>query len=119
MSSSFAVNGVPFYLDPTEHGWTPRSPIGRNGTGHPIYPAVREYEMRFQLTTQTDYWQFQNWFLAVGVTGTVVMDLPTYGVSGAYVFSRYSGCVLSEPESKAYFNEHKTDVFLLISNIRT
>ena len=61
-TGTFAVNGVDFLLEPTEHKWLPRTMLGRDGAGHPIYSGVREYEMRFQLASLTDYWQLQQWF---------------------------------------------------------
>jgi hypothetical protein len=117
MSSSFGVNAVPFPLDPTEHRWVPRTPLGVSGFGHKIYPAVREFEMRFILSTTAEYWQLQQWFQNYS-TGTAIIDLPAYAGSG-YYFSRYSGCIVSEPEAGTYFNEHQTEMVLLISNIRT
>ena len=118
-SGSFALNGVDFILNPTEHGWLPRSMLGRDGAGHPIYSGVREYEMRFVLASQTEFWQLQNWFNLMSNTGTVIVDLPIYSLSGSYSFLSYTGCIISEPEQRTYFNEHRTDVYLLISNIRT
>jgi hypothetical protein len=118
-TGSFAINSVDFILQPTEHKWMPRTMLGRDGAGHPIYSGVREYEFRFQLGTLTDYWQLQQWFQLMSNTGTLVLDLPTYGISGAYTFTSYTGCVISEPEAGTYFAEHKTDMTLIASNIRT
>lgn len=118
-TGSFAINGVDFLLQPTEHKWMPRTMLGRDGAGHPIYSAVREYEMRFQLASLTDYWQLQQWFQMMGNTGTLVVDLPEYAVSGSYYFTSYTGVIIDEPEAGTYFSESKTDMMLLISNIRT
>lgn len=117
-SGTFGINGTDFYLPPTEHRWMPRTMLGRDGAGHPIYSGVREYEMRWQLGTPTDYWQLQNWFNMMSNTGTLVVDLPVYSLSGSYTFISYTGCTLAEPEG-AYFNEHKSDMILVIGNIRT
>lgn len=117
-SGTFAINGTDFYLPPTEHRWMPRTMLGRDGAGHPIYSGVREYEMRWQLGTLTDFWQLQTWFNLMSNTGTLVVDLPTYGVSGAYTFTSYTGCTITEPEG-AYFNEHNSDIILVVGNIRT
>jgi len=119
VTGSWAINGVDFYLEPTEHKWLPRTILGRDGAGHPIYSGVREYEIRFQLATLTDYWQLQMWYQQMSNTGTLVVDLPTYGVSGAWTFTSYTGCVITEPEAGTYFNQHKTDMVLIVSNIRT
>jgi hypothetical protein len=118
-SGSFSINTVDFLLEPTEHKWIPRTMLGRDGAGHPIYSGVREYEMRFVLTSLTEYWQLQQWFNLMSNTGTLTVDLPTYAVSGSYYFSRYSGCFIDEPEAGTYFSEAKTDMLLTIHNIRT
>src|SRR5512139_3611261 len=115
-TGTFAINSVDFLLDPTEHKWMPRTMLGRDGAGHPIYSGIREYEMRFQLSSLTEYWQLQQWFQLVSNTGTVVVDLPEYAVSGAYVFKSYSGCIIDEPEAGTYFSEAKTDMLLMINN---
>lgn len=117
MSSSFAINGIPFPLDPTEHGWQPRDTLGITGYGHPIYPAVREYRMKFVLTNTEEYWQFQSWYNQFS-TGSVVADLPKYAGSGYYFYS-YTGCIVYEPEQGVYFNQHQTEVNLVFGNVRT
>jgi hypothetical protein len=118
-TGSFAIGGVDFLLQPTEHKWLPRTMLGRDGAGHPIYSGVREYEMRFQLASLTDYWQLQQWFNTMSNTGTLVVDLPMYAVSGTYLFTSYTGVIIDEPESNTYFSEAKTDMILHFSNIRT
>jgi len=118
-SGSFAIGGVDFLLQPTEHKWMPRTMLGRDGAGHPIYSGVREYEFRFQLASLTEYWQLQQWFNLMSNTGTLVLDLPAYAVSGTYLFTSYTGCIIDEPEAGTYFSESKTDMLLIASNIRT
>lgn len=117
-SGSFGINGVDLALQPTEHSWTPRASLGYDGGGHPVYSAVRDFEMRWVLADPSDYNQLQLAFQAISVTGTAVVDLPQYGAS-AYLFYSYSGCIINEPEMRAYFNEHHTDIRLTISGIRT
>lgn len=115
---TYKINGVELSLQPTTGKWMPRLLIDVDGNGYPVYSAVREFELMFQLTEPTDFQQLQNAFNSLGVTGTAVVDLPAYA-TGTYSFFPYSGCVLREPEMAEYFSEHHMNVRLLITNIRT
>ncbi len=117
-SGSYAIGGVELLLQPTSGKWVSRPTLGIGGSGHPIYPAVREFELQFILADPSDFNQLQVAFQNISNTGTAVVDLPQYGAS-TYLFYSYSGCVLHEPEASNYFNEYQTEVRWLISNIRT
>lgn len=117
-SGSFAINGTEFLIQPSTFRWMPRTLLGVSGDGHGVYPLVREYEMRFNLTTPAQFSQLFGWFQSVGVTGTAVVDLPQYG-NANYIFYSYSGCVIREPEMNDYFVENHTEVLFSITNIRT
>ena len=116
-SGSFAINGVVLSLQPSVHRWTGRDILGTDGNGRPLYPALREYEMVFDLVPTSDLVQLVNAQLS-SVTGTLVMDLPKWGDS-TYTFYSYSGTVAREPEVGEYFIDHVKSVKWLISNIRT
>uniref|UniRef100_A0A6M3LYF3 Uncharacterized protein n=1 Tax=viral metagenome TaxID=1070528 RepID=A0A6M3LYF3_9ZZZZ len=118
MSGTYRIGGVDLLLQPTTGRWMPRKPLGIDGNGHPIYPGVREFEMRFQLGSPADYNQLQTFFESVSNTGTVIVDLPIYG-HASYTFTSYTGCVLREPDSREYFSEHQTDFVILVAGIRT
>jgi len=118
MSGSYKINGVELSLQPTTGRWLPRPLVGTTGDGHHIYPAIREYEMRWGLANPSDADEWYTQFDLLGVTGTVVMDLPKFPNS-VYAFESYSGCTLQEPIVNTYFTEHFTDVVLLVTNIRT
>lgn len=96
----------------------PRTKIGTDGNGRPIYSAVREFELSWGLVDATTISQLQTFFNLVSATGSVVVSLPKYANS-SYVFYDYTGCVLQEPEWGAYFTEHNTEVVLLVTKIRT
>jgi hypothetical protein len=115
-TGTYAVGNVAFSLQPTSGKWSSRSPIGITGDGHEIYGRTHEFECRWSLSTQASIFQLHNYFLAVGISGTVVVSLPEYG-SAAYEFKNYSGCTLSELQRSDYFAEHTQDVRLLIRNI--
>jgi len=117
-SGSYAVNGIELYLWPTEGRWLERPILGTAGSGHPIYSAVRDFEMTFSLADPSEYYQMLQFFRNLGVTGTAVVDLPKYDGDG-YLFYSYSGCIVYEPVPGAYFNEHIQEVRWIISNIRT
>lgn len=116
MSGTYKINGVELSRQVTEGRWIPRDVIGINGVGIPSYPSSRQFEMRFNIESQADLYQIQNLFDGLGITGTCVVDLPTFG-SQSYGFTSYSGCVIYEPERNVYFTEHTTDVVWLISRI--
>jgi len=118
LSGSYALNGTNLTLQPTEGRWGERDSFGMDGSGHPIYPSVRTFELSWELISTSELQQVINFFNAVGNTGTVVADLPQYGAA-AYQFYAYSGCTLNEVMVGAYFQEYVQDTKLLILNIRT
>ena len=117
-SGTFAINNVNFILRPTKASWSKRDELGFDGNGHPIYPAVREFEISWNLMHPTDAQQIINAYNAVQNTGTVAFDLPEYA-NGDYVFKSYSGCTISEPEFGEYFQGYINDGKLTIHNVRT
>lgn len=118
MSGTFKIDGIELLLQPTAHHWLARDILGIDGAGHPVYPGVREYELRFQLGGPSDYSQLQDFYEQIRVTGSVVVELPRYGYPD-YVFFAYSGCNLHEPDFGGYFTEHLEEITLLVTNIRT
>lgn len=117
-SGSFAVNGTNLILPPTTSGWGARSELGIDGGGHPIYPAVREYEMTWGLAHPNDVKQLLDAYAICASTGTVVFDLPQWSADG-YIFYSYSGCTMREPKVGDYFNEYIEDVKVNILMVRT
>lgn len=115
-TGSYAVNLTQFVLQPTSGKWVSRSPLGITGDGHEIYGRTHEFECRWQLSTQASIFQLYNFFLQVGISGTMTVTLPEYD-SLAYEFKNYSGCTFAELERNDYFADHTTDVRLLIRNI--
>lgn len=117
-TGTYAINGVNFSLPPTEGGWSARDIIGVDGGGHPIYPAVREFEMSWGLASPSDVKQINDAYLSIQNTGTIVFDLPKWG-SSDYTYYSYSGCTMREPEVGRYFNGYIQDVRLVITKVRT
>lgn len=117
-SGSYAVNGVNLLLSPTYGGWSERSELGIDGNGHPIYPAVRQFELYWGLAHPNDVKQILDAYATVANTGTVSFDLPEWGASD-YLFKSYSGCTLREPQVGNYFAEHFEDVRLTVLLVRT
>ena len=115
-TGTFSINGTEIEC-PTEHGWIERSNLGDSGDGHSVYPAVRQYQLRWNLMSPDNYYEIQTFYNAVGSTGTVVVGLPQYGAA-TYEFYNYSGCVLAEPYHRGFFSENYIDVVLLVKKIR-
>lgn len=122
---------VPLLTQPTFGQWLPREPLGIDGNGHAVYPALREFEMTWDLMDLDTAHQLQDFYDDTLVTGTVVVDLPLFNSDNihhgtppidtrdTYNFFSYTGCVLREPEFGQYFEYARGDVKLLIVRIRT
>lgn len=117
-SGTYALNGTDITLKPTSGRWVGRDALGIDGGGHPIYPSVREFEMKWDLMSQSDFAQLVGLYNLVSTTGTVTADLPYYDNSG-YQFHRYSGITLQEPVGGEYFMEYVKDVTLLVLRVTT
>src|SRR3990167_10033005 len=114
----YTIRGTILDLPPTAGGWVEREPYGLDGNGHPIYPPTREFRLEWGIESQAQWFEVQQLFETLHVTGSAVVQLPQWDGS-TYVFREYSGCVVQEPQFERYFTEHPTSVVLLISNIRT
>lgn len=114
-----AINGTDLLIQPDVH-WVPRSNLGIDGQGHPMYSAIREVELDFELIDQATINQLEGFYNICGSTGTVAARLPPpFGPQ--FSFIDYSGCVLGEPEiAGKYFTEdgYIPQVKVLIANIR-
>lgn len=115
-SGSYAINGTELTIQPTSGRWIPQNSLGTTGAGVPIYPRVREFELRWNLSDVALANSVRSYFAALQYTGTVVIDLPKYTASD-YQFFSYSGCSLYQPEYGNYFAEHLMDVVMIVGNI--
>ena len=115
---TYKVDGTAFTLQPTTGRWDNRESIGVDGNGHAVDPAFREFELRWVFMSVREFQQLQNFYDAIGNTGTAVLSLPKYGDS-SYAFYDYTGCVLREPEVGEYFEQYVSDVRLLVVKVRT
>ena len=115
---SWKINGIDFVLEPTSFRWLTRNSYGEDGWGHPVYVAPREFELKWNLISPTGANQLQNFFNAIGSTGTAVVEIPQYAAP-TYVFYAYTGCVVHEPTWGSYFAQNYSDCTLLITNIHT
>ena len=117
-SGTYAVQGTDLTLQPTTGKWLDRDMVGMDGAGHPIYPAVRMFEMTWQLISASDLSQAIGFYNQVQNTGTVAVDLPQWGAT-PFQFNRYSGCTLGEPSVNEFFLDHTTEVRLLVYLVQT
>lgn len=118
LSGTYGFNGTDLTLQPTTGHWVERTDYGVDGGAHPIYPAVRSFELSWELISPEDAKQIIDFYNVVGNTGTAVACLPQWG-SIDYRFRNYSGSTLSEPTVGEYFQGYIMDMRLLILNIRT
>ena len=113
----YKIDGTELTLQPTSGRWLPRKVVGTDGNGHFIYTSVYEFEIIWGIANHSEWDQILDFFDAVNITGSVVVELPKYR-SSTYQFYAYTGCVIQEPQMSRYFNEHPTKVKLLVHKIR-
>lgn len=118
-SGSYEINGVLLTDQPTVGRWIPRETLGVDGTGHPVYPALRSFEMSWELISPDGFEQIYRFFRNTSGTRFMPCNLPTYA-EGDFVFRVHQGCVINEPQfGDTYFAEdgYIPNVRLLITNI--
>lgn len=113
---TYKINGTELTLQPTSGHWLPRTQLGIDGNGHPVYPSVYQFELRWELSAADEFNQLITFFDDLAITGSAIVDLPELRGS-TYGFRTYSGCVVSEPVMDRYFAQHNRNVKLLITNI--
>jgi len=116
--NQLAINGYVYEHQPTDHHWIARDPVGIDGNGVAVYPAYRQYEIKFDFL-DTDEWNntYQS-FLQQGVTGTLTAVLPKWNAT-PYQWYTYSGVQIREMEYGGWFQNYYQDVRLLIVKILT
>ena len=114
---TYKINGTELTLQPTNGKWLPKVLMGVDGNGHPIYSAMRDFQLTWQLISPADFNQILLFFNAVITTGSAVAELPKFN-SSTYTFYAYTGCVLQEPELAEFFNEYLTNATMVITGIR-
>ena len=117
---TYKINNTSLTLQPTSGRWLTRDIMGIDGNGHPVYPAIRQFEMKWDLITEAEYYQLQNFYDTLVITGSTTVEIPRYKpVSGVYTFDVYTGCIIYEPEAAEFFEMHRLNAKMLIVNIRT
>lgn len=117
-TGTYAANGTDLILQPETGQWLERELLGMDGNGRPIYTATRKFELKWGVVAPSEYNQLQNFFASIGATGSLVMDLPKYG-SATWEFESYTGCYVTEPQAGTFFQQHYTNVTVVVTNIRT
>lgn len=116
-SGTYAINGTNLTLLPSQGNWEAKEIIGYDGAGRPLYPAIGEFTLGWDLVPTSDLKQLIDFYDYVSNTGTCVIDLPKWG-DVDYLFYSYSGTFPNRPTVGAYFMGYVTDVKMLITNIR-
>ena len=119
-ANDWQINGHVIFA-PTAGRWIGQRPVDVQGDNRPIYSGVRAFELRWVLVSYAEWANFQVLFEAIQASGTVTARLPRFptATGSTYGFAVYSGCTMAEPIIGAFFEEHPTDVVLLIGNIVT
>ena len=116
-SGTFAINGTDLTLKPTSGAWEAKEIIGYDGSGRPIYPAVGEFTLSWDLVPTADMKQLLDFYDYVSNTGSCVVDLPKWG-DVDYLFYSYSGTFPNRPTAGEYFMGYIGSVKMVISGIR-
>lgn len=111
-------NGTGLMLNPSTAGWVDIDQLGVSGDGHAIYPALREFRMSFNLTTQGEWFELYDYFRKVSVTGTMTVALPDFSMN-TFGYKNYSGAILRFPTSSQYFNEEWSNEVSVSIFVRT
>ena len=114
---AYKLNGVTLTRQPTTGKWIPQTSLDDDGAGHPIYPTVREFELKWGLLSPGEFRQLYNVWAAQG-TGTVITTLPCFA-SGVYVFNDYTGTIVRQPEVSEYYQEYLLNVTMVVTNVST
>jgi len=112
---TYKINGITIE-QPTSGKWIIHPVMGLDGYGRPIYSAVAEYELTWNVLNTTGMYQLHSLYLASS-TGSAIVDLPQF-MSYAYSFQSYTGCVLYEPQPQQFFAEYYLGVAMTIGNIK-
>lgn len=116
VQNAFAFNGTLLSHQPTEHHWISRGSLGVDGNGVEVYVAPRQYEMKWDFLNIEEFSELNAYFLAQGVTGSVVASLPKWN-GNQYQFYAYSGCIVKELEYEGWFENFYQGTRLLIIRI--
>lgn len=111
-------NGTGLMINPTTAMWVDSDSVGISGDGHAIYPALREFRLSFNLTSQGEWYELYSYFKQVSVTGTLVASLPNFD-SNIFTYREYSGAILRFPTMSQYFNEEWSNEVSVSVFVRT
>ena len=112
----YKINNTTLFLQPEKGRWIDRQALGMDGAGHPVFASPREFELSWSLMDSSGLYQLQNFYNLMGNTGTISATLPQYATP-PYGYHDYSGCTMSEPTVCFFYEEHYTDVKLIIYKI--
>jgi len=115
--AEYKINGTLLAAQPTSGQWLDRDEIGITGNGHGVYPSLRSFQIRWDFMTYSQFDEVHDFFESNNITGTVVVNIPKYK-STTYEFFAYSGAVLREPQVGELYEQHVSDVTLIIARIQ-
>ena len=113
----YTLNGTAMDPQPTTGDWVLLDALDDDGNGRPIYSALMDFVMTWQLADTAMFNSILNQWSAASASGSVVAGLPKYGQS-TYVFYSYSGTYPERPTIDAYFEQYHTNIKMVIRNVR-
>lgn len=111
----YKINGVEIAY-PTTMKWLEKQEHGINGLGNPVYGRYRNAELRWDVAYPEDVDVLQSAYLYSQNSGTVVVELPRYNIS-PYAFTEFSGTYIHDLQIGEFFEEHYTDVTLIVTKV--
>ena len=115
---AYKIGGVELSLQPSAGRWIIPDPLGIGISGMARYPAIKQFELLWDYMPISDYNQLFTFYENQSLTGTYVVELPDIE-DNEWAFREFSVVVINHPTSGDYFQEHISDVSLVIRNIRT
>src|SRR5215216_1456825 len=110
-------NGTGLSLQPTDASWVEQDSLGITGNNRAVYPALREFQMTFNLSSQQNLYELWNYFQQIA-TGTLTATLPEY-MSPVFQYKNYSGAIVRQPTVGNYFAEEFTSDIRVSVFVRT
>lgn len=111
----YKVNGVQL-RKPTTARWLEKKGYGSSGVGNSIYGGYRDFELKWDFLTHSEFQTIESAFKFSQNSGSVVVELP-YFAGNSFVAREYSGCYLTCPELGDYFEGYYSGVTLVVKKV--
>jgi hypothetical protein len=116
MSVDYKINGVELPLEPTQAAWKDRRVLGYDGNNVAIYEPTYTFVMAWDAVGPDVFYALRQFWLSLQSTISIPVTIPAKE-NIAYVFETYTGCVVDEPVSQAFFVKFLLRVTMNVRNI--